>query len=465
MNSTYPAWVNKSIFYQIFPERFYNGDPSNDPQSVLPWGGKPGLDTFFGGDLKGILDRLPYLADLGVNALYLTPIFAARSNHKYDANDYLSIDPAFGDLAIFKELVNTAHQGGMHILLDGVFNHCGDGFWAFQDMLKRGKHSKYHQWFLPGGFPVVQNPVNYQTCGGTHYLPKLNTANPEVRAYLLRVAQYWLEETGIDGWRLDVPWKVPVDFWQEFRLVVKRSNPEAYIVAEAWRDPAPWVNTGTTDGVMNYPLRDFILDYCVYDRMDAEDFYYFTRRLLNQYNNAAACQLNLLGSHDTARLLTLCSGDKQRMALAVTAAFTLPGTPMIYYGDEIGMAGENDPDCRRCMNWDETTWDEEIHGLYKQLINLRKEHTSLQTGSLDALLIFNGVFAFRRQMLPDELIVVLNPREARRQVEIPLPQEYKEGTQFREVFSNKMITCQAGKLVLDELPQKSAMIFQTVSYY
>jgi glycosidase len=463
MNLTYPLWVNNSIFYQIFPERFCNGDPSNDPQWVLPWGGKPGLETFFGGDLRGILDRLPYLSDLGVNAIYLTPIFAARSNHKYDAMDYMQIDPAFGDLAIFKELVKSVHQGGMHIVLDAVFNHCGDGFWAFQDLLKHGEHSDYQQWFYPMHLPVQQTPSNYQTCGGTHYLPKLNTNHTDVRAYLYDAARYWLEETGIDGWRLDVPWKVPMDFWQEFRGVVKSSNPEAYLVAEAWRDPAPWVNAGTTDGVMNYPQRDFILDYCVYDRMDAEDFYYFTRRLLDQYGEAADCQINLVGSHDTARLLTLCNENKQRMALAIIATFTLPGAPMIYYGDEIGMVGENDPDCRGCMNWDTAVWDKEIRILYQQLILLRKQHAALQTGSLEPLLLFNGIFAFRRVNTPDELIVVLNPREACRQVEIPLPQSLDKVISLREVFSGRIFTCQAGKLIVDVLPQESAMIFIPVS--
>ncbi len=463
MNSLIPAWVSKSVFYQIFPERFCNGDPTNDPQSVSGWGGKPGLDTFFGGDLKGILEKLPYLSDLGVNAIYLTPIFAARSNHKYDASDYMKIDPAFGDLGLFKELVKTAHQGGMHIVLDAVFNHCGDGFWAFQDVLKYGKDSKYNNWFIPTGFPLEQFPTNYQTCGGTHYLPKLNTMDAEVRAHLLHVAQYWLEETGMDGWRLDVPWKVPMDFWHEFRQVVKRCNPEAYLVAETWRDPLPWINNGATDAVMNYPLRDFILDYCVYDHMDAEDFYYFTRRLLEQYGDAAHGQLNLLGSHDTARLMTLCKDDKQRMALAVIASFTLPGTPMIYYGDEVGMAGENDPDCRRCMNWEPQTWDGEIHALYQQLIKLRKERPALQSGSLEALLIFNGVFAYRRKAGDDELVVVLNPRETRRQVEIPLAHVQMEGRRYKDIFSGKIVTCQAGKLILDELPQKSALILRPVS--
>ncbi|MBI9048636.1 MAG: glycoside hydrolase family 13 protein [Anaerolineaceae bacterium] len=463
MNSSIPAWVSKSVFYQIFPERFCNGDPSNDPAGTLPWGDPPGLDTFFGGDLAGIIERLPYLADLEINALYLTPIFSANTNHKYDACDYMLIDPAFGDLETFKKLVKAAHQKDIRIVLDAVFNHCGDGFWAFQDLLQRGKRSKYRDWFISDTFPIVQKPTNYQTCGGTHYLPKLNTENNEVRAYFLRVAQYWLEETDIDGWRLDVPWKVSADFWLEFREVVKRSNPDAYIVAEAWRDPAPWVNSGTSDAIMNYPLCDLIFDYCVHDRMDAEDFYYFTRRLLDTYGEAAPYQLNLLGSHDTARILTVCAGDKARMRLAVITAFTLPGAPMIYYGDEIGLSGENDPDCRRCMNWSEAEWDEDIHDLYKQLIQLRKVHPALQTGSMDALLIFNGVFAFQRKMAPDEMIIVLNPREARQQVHIPLPDEYQEGVHFKEYFSGKIISSQNGQLILDSVAQKSALIFIPVS--
>ncbi len=352
MTYSAPNWLQDAIFYQIFPERFCNGDAANDPPGAQPWGAAPQRDNFFGGDLQGILDRLPYLRDLGVTALYLTPIFEARTNHKYDTCDYLHIDPAFGDLPLLRRLVQEAHRQGLRVMLDAVFNHCGDGFWAFADLMQHGESSPYKDWFFPQSLPLRQAPANYQTCGGAVDLPKLNTANPALRRYLLDAAVYWTREAGIDGWRLDVPWKVPMDFWREFRQAVKSANPEACIIGEVWRDPQPWLAGDTCDGIMNYPLRDAILDFCVRDAMDAEDFDYFTARLRQTYGPAAPFQLNLLGSHDTPRLLTLCNGDVERALLAIACQFTLLGAPMVYYGDEVGMEGHNDPDCRRCMVWD-----------------------------------------------------------------------------------------------------------------
>lgn len=458
MNFNRPLWVEQSVFYQIFPERFCNGDATNDPIGVAPWGATPELDNHFGGDLQGILDRLPYLKDLGVNAIYLTPIFKARTNHKYDASDYLEIDPAFGDLKLFKTLVRLAHQEDMHIILDGVFNHCGDGFWAFRDVMERGQDSPYKNWFYPEEYPFRQSPATYQTCGGASFLPKMNLSNPATRDYLLQVARYWLEETGMDGWRLDVPWKVAPDYWREFREVVKKVNPQAYIVAEAWRDPGPWVTGETTDGIMNYPLRDYILDFCVFDRMDAEDFFYFTSRLLQVYADAAPYQLNLLDSHDTARLLTVCKQDLARMKLALVAMFTLPGTPMIYYGDEIGLLGGDDPDCRRCMNWNRAEWNQELNDFYRKLISLHRGHAALQTGSLDGLMTFNGVLAYRRKLENDEIIVILNPRETRESLLIDLGDQVDNESCYLDVLSGQEIQVVNRELRIERSAAKTAMI-------
>ncbi|HEX9116276.1 MAG TPA: glycoside hydrolase family 13 protein, partial [Anaerolineae bacterium] len=416
-----PAWVQDAVFYQIFPERFANGDPSNDPAWVLPWGTPPTPLTFMGGDLQGILDHLPYLRDLGINAIYLTPIFTARSNHKYDTADYFQVDPAFGDKALLKTLVSAAHANQIRVVLDAVFNHCGDGFWAFQDVIEKGDRSAYLDWFFVQGLPIEQNPPSYQTCGGAGFLPKLNLANPQVKQHLLEAAVYWIQETGIDGWRLDVPWKAPLEFWREFRQVVKQACPDAYIVAEAWRDGLRWLQGDTCDGVMNYPLRDYILDYCARDAMDAEDFDHFATRLLETYGPAAPYQLNLLGSHDTARLLTLCGGDVSRAVLAFTCLLTGVGAPMIYYGDENGMLGENDPDCRRCMEWEPGRWNGTLRAAVKTLTGLRRTHPALRAGGYETLLTFNGVYAYRRFLEQDQVLIVTNPREARRDLAVPLP--------------------------------------------
>ena len=451
-----PEWVQDAVFYQIFPERFANGDPSNDPAWVLPWGTPPTPLSFMGGDLQGILDHLPYLRELGINAIYTTPIFAARSNHKYDTSDYFKVDPAFGDLELLNRLVKAAHANGMRVVLDAVFNHCGDGFWAFQDVMAQGSASQYRDWFILSDLPIEQNPPNYQTCGGAGFLPKLNLANPAVRRHLLDAAAYWLRETGMDGWRLDVPWKVPLDFWREFRQVVKGIQPDAYIVAEAWRDPLYWLQGDTCDAVMNYPFRDYVLDYCARDTMDAEDFDHYVRRLQSEYGAAAPVQLNLLGSHDTPRLLTLCRENPARAVLAYICQFTGVGAPMIYYGDENGMSGENDPDCRRCMEWEQVKWNSTIRVALQKLIALRHTHLALRCGSYEPLLTFNGVYAYRRRLGDDQVLVVTNPRDARSELRISLPNEADH--EWVDVLSEQRYASSAGQLVLPELGAQQGLV-------
>jgi|LDZU01.1.fsa_nt_gi glycosidase len=420
-----PDWIKDAIFYQIFPDRFANGDTSNDPASITPWGSNPTADNYFGGDLKGIIDHLDYLQGLGINALYLTPIFQAKSNHKYDTYDYYKIDPAFGDECTFKFLIEESHRRGMKIVLDGVFNHCGYDSVLFNDVREKGQGSKYSSWFNIYSYPVDKNEVNYQSCGGTWYLPKLNLENPDAREYLLDIARYWIREYGIDGWRLDVPWKVPISFWREFRRELKTEFPEIYLVGEIWRDPSPWVRGDTFDGVMNYALRNSILDYCVYDRMDAEDFNYELQLQAQIFGSNAPSQLNLLGSHDTPRILTLCSEEISRILLTITFLLTYVGAPMIYYGDEIGLSGGNDPDCRKCMPWDhESEWNLTIKRYYERLIQARLDHIALRRGNFLPLFIFNGIYAFQRHFENDIALIILNPRKAYYDIKIPYKAEY-----------------------------------------
>lgn len=418
-NTTTPDWVRNAIFYQIFPDRFSNGDISNDPADITSWGLKPTVDNFFGGDLKGITKRLDYLQDLGINALYLTPIFKARSNHKYDTYDYFEIDPNFGNKQEFKNLVEEIHKRDMYIVLDGVFNHCGYDSVLFNDVKERGKNSKYYSWFNVFSYPIEKDEVNYQSCGGTWYLPKINLENPDARNYLIDVARYWIKEYKIDGWRLDVPWKIPISFWQQFREELKTEFPDIYLVGEIWRDPSIWVQGDTFDGIMNYSLRNCILDYCVYDRMDAEDFNYELLMQSRVFGNNIYGQLNLLGSHDTPRIMTECHEEINRIQLAITFLLTYIGTPMIYYGDEIGLIGENDPDCRRCMPWGhESDWNLSIKKYYKKMIQARKEHKALRRGSFLPIFIFNGIYAFQRKYDNDIVLVVLNPRKTYHDIRI-----------------------------------------------
>ncbi|MFI5359056.1 MAG: glycoside hydrolase family 13 protein [Halanaerobiales bacterium] len=416
-----PEWVQDAVFYQIFPDRFYNGNQDNDPAGVKPWGGKPESDSFFGGDLEGIIEKLDYLKDLGINALYLTPIFKSTSNHKYNTDDYYQIDPAFGDKKILKKLVEEAHQRGIRIILDAVFNHSGFYFFAFQDVLEKGKDSKYWDWFFIEGYPVKTTPpVNYHTFANDVVdMPKLNTSNPEVQEYLLDVVRYWMEEVDIDGWRLDVANEVDRNFWRKFRETVKGIKKDAYIVGEIWHNSEVWLQGDQFDAIMNYPLAMAILDFLAQRSIGPTEF---NNRLVRNWmlyqDRVNYSMLNLINSHDTRRLLNYFSGDKESMKLAVLFQFTYPGAPMIYYGDEVGMKGGDDPDCRRCMIWDEEKQDRELYAYYKKLIGLRHKFQSLRRGTYRPIIIdeIKNSFGFIRSHEEEYTVVILNNSH--------VPQEY-----------------------------------------
>ena len=445
-----PDWVVDAVFYQIFPDRFRNGDPTNDPHGAVPWGSPPDRDRFQGGDLAGIRQALPYLTELGVSALYLTPIFAAGSNHRYDTHDYLRVDPTLGDTDTLASLVSELHDRDMRLILDGVFNHAGDGFGPFRDVLAHGAGSAYRDWFQIRGFPIVQDPPNYQTCGGAAFLPKLATDHPAVADYLLHVGTFWIEAANIDGWRLDVPWKVPRTFWSAFREVVRQRRPDAYLVGEMWQPAPDWLDV--FDGVMNYPLREHILDFCVRDDKDAEDFVYATTPLFAQ--PAAWWQLNLLGSHDTPRLLTVCQGDVQRAILALTALFVAPGVPMIYYGDEAGMTGDNDPGCRGAMDWTNDASHLPIFQACRRLIATRRRLTALRRGTWEPLLVFNGLLVVFRRHANGDVLIVLNPRDAQRDVAVfGVPD-----AQWRDTNDGTMHRSAGGTLTIPRVPPGAAMI-------
>lgn len=447
-----PDWVPDAIFYQIFTDRFYNGDPSNDPPGTEPWGNPPSRENFFGGDLQGILRKLDYLQGLGVNALYLNPIFRARTNHKYDTCDYFEVDPAFGSNDLLKELVRELHRRDMRIILDGVFNHCGDGFWAFEDVKARGAASPYADWFIVRSYPIRARPPSYYTFSDAAYMPKLNLNHRPVREYVLKVATYWLEEAAIDGWRLDVPFRIPLAFWREFRAAVKAVNPQAYLVGEVWREAGPWVQGDTFDGTTNYRLREMILGYCATHLLDAESFAFEVEMLHQAHGNAAPAMLNLLGSHDTPRILTVLRGDVDRLLVAVVFLMTTVGTLLIYYGDEIGLCGDMDPDCRRTMEWDEARWNPRINDAYRKLIGLRRAHPALRRGRFETLLTFDGVCAYRRVYEGDEVIVILNPRSAVTELAIPTR---SCADVWHDVWRGQERTASKGMLLFDCVPAGS----------
>lgn len=428
---TTPDWVKDAVFYQIFPERFANGDTSNDPEGALPWGSAdPTPTNFFGGDIQGVIDHLDHLSELGINAIYFTPLFTATTNHKYDTEDYMQIDPQFGDKDTLKKLVDLCHERGIRVLMDAVFNHSGRTFAPFVDVQKNGENSKYKDWFYVRSLPleVVDGIPTYDTFGFEPLMPKLNTENPEVKEYLLKAAEYWIKETGIDGWRLDVANETGHQFWREFRQVVKKAKPDAYILGEVWHESSIWLEGDQFDAVMNYPFTNAVLDFFINRNVDAEKFSFMLGKQLAGYpRQASEVAFNLLDSHDTARLLTLAGGDKRLMKLAALFQFTYSGTPCIYYGDEIGMDGGHDPGCRKCMEWDENKQDKDLFSFYQTIIKLRKEHTALRTGTFKFLTADNqgGKLAYVREDDNETIIVLVNNDKVAQSITVPvLDQEW-----------------------------------------
>jgi len=409
-----PAWVKDAVFYQIFPERFANGDPSLNPEGTLPWGGEPTEESFFGGDLQGVMDRLDHLTELGVNAIYFTPVFEAETNHKYDTQDYMRVDRRFGTNAKLKELVDLCHARGIRVLLDAVFNHCGQSFAPFADVLENGERSRYAGWFHRRPWPSGSGGLSpYETYAFEPLMPKLNTAHPEVKKYLLEVARYWIEEIGIDGWRLDVANEVDHRFWREFRLTVKEAKPDAYILGEIWHDSMMWLQGDQFDAVMNYPFSSAVLEFFAQEDIGAGEFADAIGRQLAAYpRQATEAAFNLLGSHDTPRLLTICGGSVPKMKLAALFLLAYPGAPCIYYGDEVGLDGGGDPGCRKCMEWDADRQNADLLAFYKAAIALRRSSPALRSAGLRFLLAEpgEGALAYERKGGGQRLLIAMNAR-------------------------------------------------------
>lgn len=380
-----PAWVKDAIFYQIFPDRFCRSERYHAAGKFVPWGTKPTRENMFGGNLAGIESKLTYIKSLGANAIYLCPIFKSNSNHRYHTVDYFEIDPVLGTLADFDRLVEKAHRLGLRVILDGVFNHCSRGFFQFNSLMELGPDSPYVDWFHVKGWPLnaYSGKPNYECWWNYPALPKFNTDCTEVREYLFKVAEYWTKR-GIDGWRLDVPNEIDDDsFWQEFRRRVKRINRDAYIVGEIWDNPERWLQGDQFDGVMNYPFRRAVMDYLFERKGSADEF---LQRLSDAFpENRFGVQMNLLGSHDTTRIASQPRTSLDRIKLAYALMFFLPGAPCIYYGDEIGMEGGKDPDCRRTFPWDELAARkaQPIYKFIRSLTRMRLENPVLRDGKVE----------------------------------------------------------------------------------
>lgn len=367
-------WMKDAVFYQIFVERFNIGDMQKDMSYInMDWGDIPNPKSFAGGDIKGIIEKLDYIRGLGVNVLYLTPIFESISNHKYDIKNYMEIDSRFGCKEDFKKLVEQAHKRGIRIVLDAVFNHCSMQLEQFQDVLKNGKQSPYYDWFIiDGDYPTPEN-VNYECFAACNYMPKLNTANPRTQEFLLEIACYWIREFDIDGWRLDVSDEVSHAFWRRFREVVKKEKPDCVIIGENWHDAYPYLMGDQYDSIMNYSFTKACLDYFARGYIDAKQMAEkLSSNLMRNTKQVNQMMLNLLDTHDTHRFFTEVSKDKNKLLAAIALEVMFPGAPCIYYGTEICMEGGYDPDSRRCFDWDESHWDMNVMEMIRSLTGLRK---------------------------------------------------------------------------------------------
>lgn len=415
-----PKWAASQIYYQIFPERFCNGDNALSPKQAVAWASTPTRENYMGGDIPGIIKQLPYLSDLGITCLYLTPIFEGSSNHKYDTVDYYKIDPQFGTEKELHALITEAHALNIRILLDGVFNHCGFYFPYFQDVVEKGQASQYSRWFFVQSYPIKTDPCTYDCVGHYKWMPKLNLANEAVQNYFTEVGLYWIREFGIDGWRLDVADEMPTKFLEHFAATVKEKYPDALLLGETWGDADRLVSGNRLDCAMNYLFKDAVTDWIAKDKISVSTFDQRINRMLSLYPQETNLRMyNPLDSHDTARFLFSCGNDIARLRLGVALQMTLPGCPAIFYGDEIGITGDNDPLCRQAMQWDKSKQDLHTKEWYKKLIRCRRNSNVLQEGNFHTLYVDdeNGVYAFSRSVDNDVAIIILNT--GTKEIQIP----------------------------------------------
>lgn len=457
-----PNWVTDAIFYEIFPDRFARSERiPKQGLNLEDWESPPSIHGFKGGDLRGVVEHLDYLEDLGVNALYLTPVFASAANHRYHTYDYYQVDPLLGGNEALRELIDAAHGRNIRVILDGVFNHASRGFWQFHHTLENGAASPYVDWFhfdrdrLEGKrhwgvYPTPEEQqaigregslraIGYEAWWNLPALPKFNTDSPAVREFLLGVAEHWIR-FGIDGWRLDVPGEIDDDsFWREFRQRVRAINPEAYLVGELWHDGGRWLQGDQFDASMNYQLAAACLSFFTGRHLDLQEtlkvggyqgrvqpidaagFADKIDALLGLYSeDVNRVQLNLLDSHDTPRFLSSASRDVDSLKLALAFVLTFPGAPCLFYGDEIGLAGRHDPECRQAFPWSENAWNNDLRAFTKELIGVRKLHRALRWGDFRRLIADHGVYIFGRSLDEETIVVALNAKESPQSVEVDI---------------------------------------------
>lgn len=487
-----PAWARDAVFYQIFPDRFARSERVAKPSNVRTWSSPPTPQGYHGGDLWGIIEHLDHLVDLGINAVYLTPIFQSACNHRYHTHDYYQVDPMLGGNEALRSLITAAHARRIRIVLDGVFNHASRGFFQFHDILENGPDSAWLDWFHIHAWPLVPydggRPANYTSWVNNRALPKFNTDNPAVREYLMQVGEYWIREYDIDGWRLDVPVDIRTPgFWEEFRSRTRALKPDLYLVGEIWREAADWLRGDRFDATMNYEFAAAAIAFAGGDRVskalvsnrsyrpfpgtDAAGYAQRIEQLQSAYGwETTLVQFNLLASHDAPRVVSIARGDKATLRLATLLQMTYPGAPCIYYGDEIALRGakrydrpHRDPDARWPFPWHDTSsWDRAMLGYFRELIALRHACPALRSGAFHQLHAKGQQYVCLRRDDSDTLLVAVNAAESPAELRVPVSPHLVDGQPLAAVFGSETHATVAGQHVQLPVPARSGAIWRAI---
>ena len=451
-----PDWVYGSVMYQVFPERFANGRSEINPENTVEWGSVPTRLDFQGGDLYGVIDKLDHIETLGVNILYLNPIFLSGSTHKYDSWDHFKVDPTLGGDDGLRDLISNCHDRNIKVILDCSLNHVHPRHFAFQDIVKNGENSEYKNWFTIFDYPVrlihrphlyantykvgwdgneeeykrylektfdeTKVPVevrdddgpivepSYKAWWGVPDMPKVNFESKEARQWALDVTKHWIENFDIDGWRMDVAKELDFSFWKEFRDIAHKANKDTLLISEIFGDTSQWLQGDRFDGTMNYSFREAMTDYFATKRINNKEFADSLANLYSMYSFEAlsSCQ-NLLSSHDVKRFLNRCGNEEDGILGAIFLQATFPGIAGIYYGDEIGLGGADDPFNREPFPWhSEESWNSTILDYTKKLMNIKKSSSIFKYGRFELLDDNEQFVAFRRILKDESMLCIIN---------------------------------------------------------
>jgi glycosidase len=411
-----PKWAEGEIIYQVLIDRFYDGCKENNPANIKDANVLPDRNTYYGGDFQGMIEKLDYIKSLGTKIIYMSPVFESPNYHKYDIKDYYKIEEIYGGEEGLKTLVEAAHNKDMKVVLDCVYNHCSNENEIFKDVVKNEERSKYKDWFYIEGFPIDEVNGNYDNFGAlVPSMPRFNTSNKEVIDYLVDTACYWTEKLDIDGWRLDVCDEVSTSLWREFRRRLKAIKSDILIIGEVWNHATKWTLGDQVDTVTNYKYRKWLLDF-LKEKITSREFWHHIQTNKMLYKTPLSNYLvNLVGSHDTIRLKTFIKNENLHfLSLALTLMFD--GMPLIYYGDEIGLEGDVDPDNRRAFRWEDTSKKE--LAMIKQLGSLRNKFQALKKGKIKPIFTDDRVIAFTRKYQDEEITVVINFSESEKILQI-----------------------------------------------